>query len=177
MHKYFGYGEFFCWHCGRRIHKGKKCCPHCGARYAGKNYLRQPVKRRITTHPGLGPFHPTVIDYLVKYVLFSVLFAFGWCCIMYFFMDITFEDERKYVYYILWGFWIIWLAFFAIGKMMGVYKVYRHNNAMRGKGVIHCAMCGAEEFCEENYCGRCGTVLFVDHSEADHPPVGDPKKK
>lgn len=31
MKKYFGYGNFFCWHCGRRQEIGRYQCPHCGA--------------------------------------------------------------------------------------------------------------------------------------------------
>lgn len=33
--KIIGYGNFFCWNCGKRIEKGKKICPNCGSKYSG----------------------------------------------------------------------------------------------------------------------------------------------
>ena len=92
MHKLFGRGDLYCWNCGGRQHVGKKRCPHCGAYY---NNSTKPVTKRVKAHPGLGPLHYTVISYIVKYILFSILFAFGWCCIMYFFMDVTFVDDGE----------------------------------------------------------------------------------
>lgn len=35
--KIVGYGNFYCWNCGRYIEKGKENCPVCGASYQGKN--------------------------------------------------------------------------------------------------------------------------------------------
>jgi ribosomal protein S27AE len=141
---------------------GKKRCPHCGAYY---NNSTKPVTKRVKAHPGLGPLHYTVISYIVKYILFSILFAFGWCCIMYFFMDVTFVDERKYVYVILWGFWLIWLFFWALGKVKDVFKT-RAKNAMPGLSVT-CAMCGIQLPRNHRFCPDCGTVIFAHHSDSD----------
>ena len=159
MHKYFGYGDFFCWNCGKRLHTGRKRCPHCGAWY---NSVNKPVTKRVTTHTFMGPLHPTVIWYLITYVLACLVFAIGWCCIMYFFMDVTFVDERKYVYVILWGFWIIWLVCWVIGKFTGVVKI-RAKNDLPGN-FVSCAMCGTQVARSMNYCPRCGTVIFATHT-------------
>lgn len=162
MHKLFGRGDLYCWNCGGRQHVGKKRCPHCGAYYKNSS---KPVIRRAKAHPGLGPLHYTVVSYIVKYILFSILFAFGWCCIMYFFMDVTFVDERKYVYVILWGFWLIWLFFWALGKVKDVFKT-RAKNAMPGLSVT-CAMCGIQLPRNHRFCPDCGTVIFAYHSDSD----------
>lgn len=162
MHKLFGRGDLYCWNCGGRQHVGKKRCPHCGAYY---NNSSKPVIKRAKAHPGLGPLHYTVVSYIVKYILFSILFAFGWCCIMYFFMDVTFVDERKYVYVILWGFWLIWLFFWSLGKVKDVFKT-RAKNAMPGLSVT-CAMCGIQLPRNHRFCPDCGTVIFAHHSDSD----------
>ncbi len=28
--KWFGYGDFYCWNCGKNIEKGHDNCPFCG---------------------------------------------------------------------------------------------------------------------------------------------------
>jgi hypothetical protein len=35
--KIIGYGNFFCWNCGKRIEKRKKSCPYCGFKYSGQD--------------------------------------------------------------------------------------------------------------------------------------------
>ena len=35
--KWFGYGDFYCWKCGRNIEKGHDNCPFCGASYDSFN--------------------------------------------------------------------------------------------------------------------------------------------
>jgi len=172
MHKLFGRGDLYCWNCGGRQHVGKKRCPHCGAYY---NNSSKPVTKRMKAHPGLGPLHYTVISYIVKYILFSILFAFGWCCIMYFFMDVTFVDERKYVYVILWGFWIIWLFFWSLGKVKDVFKA-RAQNAIPGPSAV-CAMCGRGVSRNANFCPDCGTVIFSNHSDSNVITEEEAKKE
>ena len=162
MHKIFGRGDLYCWNCGGRQHVGKKRCPHCGAYYKNSS---KPVVRRAKAHPGLGPLHYTVVSYIVKYLLFSILFALGWCCVMYFFMDVTFVDERKYVYVILWVFWLIWLFCWTLGKVKDVFKA-RAMNALPGLSVT-CAMCGIQLPRNHRFCPDCGTVIFARHSDSD----------
>ena len=76
MKKYFGYGNFFCWHCSRRQEIGRYQCPHCGAHYnkpaAGK------VKYTVNPRAALGNLHPSFIRVHVQYVLFSILFGILW---------------------------------------------------------------------------------------------------
>lgn len=171
MHKYFGYGQFFCWNCGSRRHTGRKVCPHCGAHY---NTLKKPVGRRVKPSTWMGPMHPTVLWYIFGYVFFCLLFAFGWCCIMYFVMDVKFEDHQWIVYAILWGFWSIWLVCFVFSKFANVPKARAKNKLMGDKAV--CAMCGAVYSRMQNYCDDCGTVLFTDHTGYE-PEVKVPGKK
>jgi hypothetical protein len=35
--KIIGYGNFFCWNCGKRIENNKKNCPYCGSKYSGED--------------------------------------------------------------------------------------------------------------------------------------------
>ncbi|MBP5497987.1 MAG: hypothetical protein J6X81_01265 [Muribaculaceae bacterium] len=155
MHKIFGYGNLYCWNCGGRQHRGKRKCPHCGAKYSSYS---GPVDKPKKAPTWLSIFHYTVFFYIFKYILFSVIFAFGWCCLMYYVMDVKFEDEQRYVYYILWAFWGIWLLFFAIGKILSVFKT-RARNAIPGPNV-KCAMCDIEMPRDCNYCPDCGTIIF-----------------
>jgi len=143
------------------MHKKKRKCPHCGAYYSD---VSKPVEKRVKPKTWLGFMHRTFIKNLLIYVLWCLIFAGGWCCIMYFVMDVTFE-EQWLVYVILWAFWIIWLIFFVLGKIGGVAKARLASSSP--KGIVKCCMCGTEALKEQNYCSHCGTVLFINHSDSD----------
>ncbi len=162
MRKIFGKHDFYCWNCGERQHTNTDTCPHCGAHYRA---TYKPVLKQVTTHPEQGARHYTVISYIFKQLLWSCLFAIGWCCIMYFFMDVTFVDERWLVYILLWAFWIAWMYHWAKHKVECIHKVRQYNDSTTADAV--CAMCGKMVNHNTNYCPDCGTVIFKSHTRSE----------
>ena len=160
MKKYFGYGNFFCWHCGRRQEIGRYQCPHCGAHYnkpaSGK------VKYTVNPRAALGNLHPSFIRVHVQYVVFSILFGILWSVVaMYWLAGVT--DRRVYI--LIWSFWIIWLIGYTLVRISKISKS-RARNLMPGPTVV-CGYCGHEHDRHANFCEDCGCVILKPSTEEE----------
>lgn len=156
--KHFGYGNFFCWHCGKRQIVGRYRCPYCGADYNHPDTSK--VKYTVHPRPGLGNLHPTVLRAHVKYIIYSILFGLLWSVVVMYWLGAV-RDKR--VYMLIWGFWAVWLIGFSISNMKKVRKARAFN---RESGpTVKCGYCGHEHLRVTNYCCDCGCIIMKSPTE------------
>ena len=76
--KIFGYGDFFCWNCGKHIVKNKSNCPHCKVSYNGKNKYGN---TEALGAAGIGWSnnirHPSLKNYLRNYYKLTLIWLIG----------------------------------------------------------------------------------------------------
>ena len=162
--KRVGYGDFYCWNCGKRIILGEKNCPYCHARYSGKNKVNE-TQQILSVHPSIH--HRTFFLYQLRtlsgFLLAMALFTLIVPLIIWVseWGDISFE----YIYsevmpglcLILWTFWIVWLIFNFRSQKKRRKAILQNN---RNSGQILCASCGHHADENDNYCSRCGCILL-----------------
>lgn len=73
--KRFGYGDFFCWHCGEKIEKHKQKCPHCQASYTSLEGVEGLVKGGIGFCEDTN--HPSFKRYYKNYRKISLIWLIG----------------------------------------------------------------------------------------------------
>lgn len=175
--KWMGDGDFFCWHCGRRIEKGKRKCPQCGAHYSGTGKRKYPPPKRI--YPEISFRDRSFRAYRWRGFWAFVVWAGGFSLLLPLIIklggdggggSISWEEVFSvvpYVLLILWSFWIIWI----IRRLKGFGKrkkmALERNNSTDGDVV--CAICGCMCDRDDNYCGRCGCLLLKDRRPAQTP--------
>lgn len=160
--KYIGYGDFFCWNCGKRIENRSKKCPHCGAYYKMPLKIIHPPKKKIHTSGSIinFGFFKTAFQYLLG-MGFYALIIIG-IITAEFYYDGTYWYEYEYVIKgvmgIVWGFWIFWLIYKMIADMKTRAATKAANRVNPQYNV--CATCGTSCAKGDNYCARCGQVIL-----------------
>ena len=163
--KRVGYGNFYCWNCGRRIIKGKRNCPYCHVPYGGRNRYSHP-ELLLPAEPGIHhrSFRKykwrSLACYLTWMAGISVLLPLviwlgdrGETSFEYIFSDVIWG-----VLAILWTFWLVWIFFQMRGRKKHLKAVQQQNR--RSAGEVVCASCGNSCDRRDNYCGRCGCILL-----------------
>ena len=113
--KWFGYGDFYCWKCGRSIEKGHDNCPFCGAPYnkfktasalgaGGVGWSNQ------EDHPSFGAYHRrSRKTFQICLVILSLIIGF-----VLFILpgELNFDAEGLKIYAgvlaIVWGIDLLW---------------------------------------------------------------------
>ncbi len=115
--KITGYGNFFCWNCGKKIKRGEKTCPDCGVKYSGKN------KYGSDSALGAGGIgwsdqnrHPCFKNYFKKYCCVVLIWVIGLSIliptILLLIDDIELDSEGILVIkVIVTMFWVIGIVF------------------------------------------------------------------
>ena len=166
--KWFGDGDFFCWHCGARIEKGKRKCPHCGAHYSGVGKEKYPPVPRL--HPECRLRDRSFRAYNWRFLAAFLIWAGGISVIIPPLMKLWGTSDGstlswgyvfwvvRYVWQLLWAFWLLWAVVHAIGGRKKKRRIWEENRSSDGDVV--CAVCGNVCDRDDNCCGRCGCLLL-----------------
>ena len=165
--KLFGDGAFFCWNCGKRIEKGKRKCPYCGAHYSGINKYKYPPPEIL--RPEITPHHRSFRAFRRREWLAFFVWTFGNSALLPLVIKLGGSDTGslswdyvfwvvRYVWALMWAFWIIWAVGRAIQFRKRRKKAWEQNRA--GDGGLVCAACGSVCDRNDNFCDRCGCLLL-----------------
>lgn len=142
--KVFGYGDFFCWNCGKRIEKGVDNCPYCSALYGGNQKYGNVLALGAG---GIGwsdkARHPSFKKYFKNQRKAGFIWLIGISIIvpggLLISKQISLDSEGIFVITGLLGiFWVVGLLFMFMGKKNkpdwdGVVENKRFENKVRKK--------------------------------------------
>ena len=156
--KYVGYGDFFCTNCGRRIEKGAKNCPRCGAPYYGRHRYDHCMDLDVRR----SPHHISFLRYKLRLVRGMVIFFALEVLVIFVLLQLDGHfDTRVFlgVLAIVCGFQVIWVIFnfFTVPRK---WRQLRNENRAHPAGPHQCLMCSNQCDARDNFCGRCGCIIL-----------------